>query len=63
MAHQYHVIYKTNQVALGECDDIEAALAKVEGSLWSLLEQPKMKRELEASEAERVKAEEVVHLL
>lgn len=46
------------QVALGECDDIEAALAKVEGSLWSLLEQPKMKRELEASEAERVKAEE-----
>ena len=48
-----------NQVALGECDDVEKALQQVEESLWTILENPKLKRQLEEKEAERKAKEEV----
>ena len=48
-----------NQVALGECDDIEKALNCVEQTLWTILETPKLKKLLDEKEGERKAKEEV----
>ena len=47
-----------HQVALGECDDYETAMLHCEAALWSILESPKLKRELEERELTRLAAEE-----
>ena len=51
------------QVALGECDDVEAALQALEGALWKIVEDPKLKRGLDEKEAIRKAAEEVIYFL
>ena len=50
--------YFVHQVALGECDDYETAMLHCEAALWSILESPKLKRELEERELTRLAKEE-----
>eukprot|EP00116_Pleurobrachia_bachei_P011759 sb/3472021/ len=55
---QDNMLLVEKKVALGECDDYETAMLHCEAALWSILESPKLKRELEERELTRLAAEE-----